>query len=51
MVSGDRLVDARQQFDQRGGGAVVSFRFDNAGARAFGDVTKANVHRRFAIVL
>ncbi len=30
---------------------IVNFRFDSVGARQFGDVTKANVGRRFAIVL
>jgi protein-export membrane protein SecD len=51
MVGGDRLVDARQAFDQQTGQPVVSFRFDSLGARQFGDVTKDNVGRRFAIVL
>jgi len=51
MVDGDRLVDAAQQFDQQTGQAVVSFRFDALGARQFGDVTKDNVGRQFAIVL
>ena len=30
---------------------VVSFRFDNLGARQFGDITRANVGKPFAIVL
>jgi protein-export membrane protein SecD len=30
---------------------VVTFSFDNVGAREFGDATKENVNRRFAIVL
>jgi protein-export membrane protein SecD len=51
MVGGDRLTDAGTGFDQQGGGAVVTFRFDSVGARQFGDVTKENVHHRFAIVL
>jgi protein-export membrane protein SecD len=51
MVSGDRLTDASQGFDQQTGQPIVDFRFDNAGARQFGDVTKANVGHRFAIVL
>ena len=51
MVSGDRLEQASSGFDPRGGEPVVNFRFDTRGAREFGDVTKANVNRPFAIVL
>ena len=51
MVSGDRLTDAGSGFDQQTGQPVVTFRFDSVGAREFGDVTKANVGHRFAIVL
>jgi protein-export membrane protein SecD len=50
-VSGDRLTDAGTGFDQRNGQPVVTFRFDNIGARQFGDITKNNRGRRFAIVL
>ncbi len=52
MVSGDRLTDAGVGFDQsRGNQPAVTFRFDSVGAREFGNVTKENVGRRFAIVL
>jgi preprotein translocase subunit SecD len=51
MVSGDRLTDAGTAFDQQTGEPVVTFRFDSVGARQFGEVTKANVNHRFAIVL
>jgi protein-export membrane protein SecD len=51
MVSGDRLTQASPSFDQRNGQPVVSFRFDARGAREFGDVTRTNVGRPFAIVL
>ncbi len=51
MVSGDRLTDAGAGFDPQNGQPVVTFRFDTVGAREFGDVTKANVNHRFAIVL
>jgi protein-export membrane protein SecD len=51
MVAGDRLTDARQGFSSQTGEASVEFRFDTVGAREFGDVTKENVGRRFAIVL
>lgn len=50
-VNGDRLTDAGSGFDQRTGQPVVTFRFDSVGAREFGDVTKENSGRRFAIVL
>lgn len=51
MVAGDRLQSAAAQTNQQTGQWVVTFRFDSIGAREFGDVTKENVQRRFAIVL
>ncbi len=51
MVSGDRLTDASQGFDQQTGQPIVNFRMDSVGARQFGDVTKEHVGHRFAIVL
>jgi len=51
LVSGDRLTNARAEFDQRSGQPDVYFQFDSIGAREFGDVTKDNVGHRFAIVL
>ncbi|MGC9952651.1 MAG: protein translocase subunit SecD [Rhizomicrobium sp.] len=51
MVDGDRLKNAGAGTNQQTGQVVVTFRFDNVGAREFGDVTKENVNRRFAIVL
>ncbi len=51
MVAGDRLENASSGFDPRGGEPVVNFRFDSRGAKEFGDVTKANVNKLFAIVL
>ncbi|MEQ9522781.1 MAG: protein translocase subunit SecD [Thalassobaculum sp.] len=51
MVGGDRLVDATPGFDQRTGEPVVNFRFDSIGGRQFGEVTRDNVGRPFAIVL
>lgn len=50
-LGGDRLTDARGGFDQRTGEPIVSFRFDNLGARRFGEITRANVGKPFAIVL
>jgi protein-export membrane protein SecD len=51
MVSGDRLRNASAGFDPRSGQPVVNFAFDTRGATDFGNVTKANVGRPFAIVL
>ena len=50
MVSGDTLTDAQPTF-QNGNEPVVSFKFDSTGARRFGEATKENVGKRFAIVL
>jgi protein-export membrane protein SecD len=49
MVSGDHLTSASVTFDQ--GRPVVAFAFDSIGAKRFGDATRDNVGRLFAIVL
>jgi protein-export membrane protein SecD len=49
MVSGENLTDAQPSFQQNE--PVVSFRFDSVGAKRFGDATKENVGKLFAIVL
>ncbi len=49
MVGGDTLVDAQPTFQNNE--PVVSFRFDAAGAKRFGDATRENVGKPFAIVL
>jgi SecD/SecF fusion protein len=49
-MAGDRLSDARAGFDQQGRPAI-NFRLDTVGARQFGDITRNNVGRPFAIVL
>ena len=51
MVSGEDLTDAQPGFDQRTSEPIVSFRFNNNGARRFAQVTQENVGRPFAIVL
>lgn len=51
ILSGDMLVDAHTVFDQQTGEPVVAFRFNNAGARKFADITSENVGKPFAIVL
>ena len=51
VVKGDELVDAQPSFDHQTNEPVISFRFNNAGARKFGAFTKINVGRPFAIIL
>jgi protein-export membrane protein SecD len=51
LVAGDRLTDAEQGFDPQSGMPDVDFKFDTVGAREFGNATKDNVGKRFAIVL
>ncbi len=51
IVAGDRLTGAQQGFDQQNNRPAVLFSFDTAGARRFGDATRENVGRLFAIVL
>src|SRR6187401_111193 len=50
-VSGADLTDAQPGFDQRTSEPIVSFRFNNNGARRFATVTQENVGKPFAIVL
>ncbi|HEX3944975.1 MAG TPA: protein translocase subunit SecD [Rhizomicrobium sp.] len=51
VVSGERLTDAAGTFSQQTGGAIVDMKFDSVGGREFGDFTRQNIGRRFAIVL
>ncbi|MFI4964829.1 MAG: protein translocase subunit SecD [Caulobacterales bacterium] len=51
VVTGEMLTNAQPGFDQQSGGSVVEFRFNGVGARRFGDTTRQNVGKRFAIVL
>jgi len=51
LLSGDMLVDAHTTYDNQTGEPVVSFRFNNTGARKFADITTDNVGKPFAIVL
>ena len=50
-VDGANLTDAQAGQDPQTGQWVVNFTFDSLGAREFGDITRANVGRPFAIVL
>jgi preprotein translocase subunit SecD len=51
VVRGDELVSAQPDFDHRTNEPIISFRFNNAGARKFGTYTRDHVGQRFAIVL
>jgi preprotein translocase subunit SecD len=51
VVSGEDLTDAQPGFDQRNGEPIVSFRFNNNGARRFAQATQENVGKPFAIIL
>ncbi|MEI9901676.1 MAG: protein translocase subunit SecD [Hyphomicrobium sp.] len=51
IVSGEDLTDAQPGFDQRTNEPIISFRFNQSGARKFGSFTKDNVGQPFAIVL
>src|SRR5437899_2364848 len=48
-LSGDRVSGAGASYERDGW--VVHLRFDSEGAKQFGNITAANVHHRFAIVL
>jgi preprotein translocase subunit SecD len=54
-VTGDQVNDAAAQSDQGQGqglgGWHVALTFNDAGGKAFGKITSANVKRRFAIIL
>ena len=51
VVDGTDLADARAGFDQQRNDPIISFRFNQSGARKFGNFTRDNVGRPFAIVL
>ncbi len=50
-VDGANLTDARPGQDTQRGLWVVNFTFDSVGGRKFADISRANVGKRFAIVL
>lgn len=51
VVQGEDLDNAQPAFDPQTNEPVISFRFNQSGARKFGAFTKDNVGRPFAIVL
>jgi preprotein translocase subunit SecD len=50
IVSGNNLIKAQPGFDEYNR-PIVNFEFDSVGAKKFGDATKNNVGKLFAIVL
>lgn len=50
LVGGETLVDARLEYDEYNL-PQVSFKFNKIGAKRFGEATRDNVNKRFAIVL
>ncbi|WP_343518908.1 protein translocase subunit SecD [Sphingomonas sp.] len=50
IVSGDQLIDAKQEFDDQQQPAV-GFTFDGQGGRRFARVTQENVGKPFAIIV
>ncbi len=51
VVQGDDLVDAQPGFDHQTNAPIISFRFNQSGARKFGNFSKSHVGEPFAIVL
>ncbi|MBS0242066.1 MAG: protein translocase subunit SecD [Proteobacteria bacterium] len=51
VVQGDELTDAQPAFDQTTNQPIITFRFNQAGARKFGRFTQEHLHEPFAIVL
>jgi len=51
IVSGDNLTDAQPGFNQQTGLPIVRITFDTQGARLFGETTRRNVNKQFAMVL
>ncbi len=51
IVQGDDLVDAQPAFDSQTNAPIITFRFNQSGARKFGNFTKTHVGEPFAIVL
>jgi len=51
VVTGEMLTNASPGFDSQTSRPIVQFRFNGIGSRRFGDVTRQNIGKRFAIVL
>ena len=51
IISGDQLIDARQEFAPQTNAPQVAISFNNQGGRRFARVTQENVNKPFAIIL
>ncbi|MCX8476101.1 MAG: protein translocase subunit SecD [Sphingomonas sp.] len=51
MITGDMLVDARQDYDQQDGTPGVAIQLDGVGSRRFAKVTQENSGKPFAIIV
>ena len=51
IVTGERISDASQDYDDQTRAPVVVIRFDGAGSLSFGRATQENVGKPFAIIL
>ncbi len=51
IISGDELIDARQEFDQQTNAPNIAITFDGNGGRKFARVTQDNVGKPFAIIV
>jgi len=51
IITGERIVDARQEFSPENNLPVVTIRFDGAGSLAFGRTTQEHTGKQFAIIL
>jgi preprotein translocase subunit SecD len=51
MITGDMLVDARQEYDPQDGQPIVSIQLDGVGSRRFAMVTRENSGKPFAIIV
>lgn len=50
-ITGDMLVDSQPGLDQQYNRPIVTFKFNNLGARKFAEATRKNIGKQFAIVL
>ncbi|MEM7542127.1 MAG: protein translocase subunit SecD [Pseudomonadota bacterium] len=50
MLTGDSIINARQTFDTRDGGAIVQITLDGKGARQFSRATREEVGKPMAVV-
>jgi SecD/SecF fusion protein len=51
LVSGENLANVEASFDERLGGPIVTFSFDDVGTSLLGEATEQNVGRQIAIVV